>query len=338
MNAQFRANEHYSNCHVMTQSSQLTALPVGYRLAEYTIVRQLSVGGFSVVYLALDDADRKYAIKEYLPRNLAQRDEEGMVTVPHELDRDAFNLGLKCFFEEGRILAEISHKSVVHVSNFFRANQTVYMVMEYADGRSLGRELELAGGRLEERRIRKWFAALLSGLREVHLHRLLHLDIKPANIYLRRSGYPLLLDFGAARQTLSRRDKHFASMYTPGFAAPEQYEKDQPLGPWTDIYAVGACLYVCMGGSTPQAAQQRLQADKLVPASKLFRHYYSKELLELTDQCLNLAPDARPSTVLAIQKRLLDTGYSQPEPMPESAVAAKRLVGWIKGLAGGRSS
>jgi serine/threonine protein kinase len=183
---------------------------------------------------------------------------------------------------------------VVHVSNFFRANQTVYMVMEYADGRSLGRELELAGGRLEERRIRKWFAALLSGLREVHLHRLLHLDIKPANIYLRRSGYPLLLDFGAARQTLSRRDKHFASMYTPGFAAPEQYEKDQPLGPWTDIYAVGACLYVCMGGSTPQIAQQRLQADKLVPASKLFRHYYSKELLELTDQCLNLAPDARP--------------------------------------------
>jgi serine/threonine protein kinase len=84
----------------MTQSSQLTALPVGYRLAEYTIVRQLSVGGFSVVYLALDDADRKYAIKEYLPRNLAQRDEEGMVTVPHELDRDAFNLGLKCFLKK----------------------------------------------------------------------------------------------------------------------------------------------------------------------------------------------------------------------------------------------
>ncbi|WP_159879632.1 MULTISPECIES: serine/threonine-protein kinase [Aquitalea] len=322
----------------MTQSSQLTALPVGYRLAEYTIVRQLSVGGFSVVYLALDDADRKYAIKEYLPRNLAERDDEGMITVPHELDRDAFNLGLKCFFEEGRILAEISHNNVVHVSNFFRANQTVYMVMEYADGRSLGRELEVAGGRIEERRLRKWFAALLSGLREVHLHRLLHLDIKPANIYLRRGGHPLLLDFGAARQTLSRRDKHFASMYTPGFAAPEQYEKDQPLGPWTDIYAIGACLYVCMGGRTPQIAHDRMADDKLASASKLFRHYYSRELLELTDQCLMLAPDARPPSVMTIQKRLLETDYSKPEPMPESAIAAKKLVGWIKGLAGGRSS
>ncbi|BBF83705.1 serine/threonine protein kinase [Aquitalea magnusonii] len=322
----------------MTQSSQLTALPVGYRLAEYTIVRQLSVGGFSVVYLALDDADRKYAIKEYLPRNLAERNDEGMVTVPHELDRDAFNLGLKCFFEEGRILAEISHSNVVHVSNFFRANQTVYMVMEYADGRSLGRELEVAGGRIEERRLRKWFAALLSGLREVHLHRLLHLDIKPANIYLRRGGHPLLLDFGAARQTLSRRDKHFASMYTPGFAAPEQYEKDQALGPWTDIYAIGACLYVCMGGKTPQVAHERMSNDKLAPASKLFRHYYSRELLELTDQCLMLAPDARPPSVMTIQKRLLETDYSKPEPIPESAAAARKLVGWIKGLAGGRSS
>ncbi|VEB45117.1 Uncharacterised protein [Chromobacterium violaceum] len=81
----------------MTQSSKQTPLPAGYRLAEYTIVRQLSMGGFSVVYLALDDEDRKFAIKEYLPRNLAERKDDGGVTVPHDLDWDAFNLGLKCF-------------------------------------------------------------------------------------------------------------------------------------------------------------------------------------------------------------------------------------------------
>ncbi|MGC0153890.1 serine/threonine protein kinase [Chromobacterium vaccinii] len=317
----------------MTQSSKQTALSPGYRLAEYTIVRQLSVGGFSVVYLALDDADRKFAIKEYLPRNLADRNREGEVTVPHEMDRDAFNLGLKCFFEEGRVLSGIAHPTVVRVSNFFRANQTVYMVMEYADGRSLGRELELAGGRMEERLIRKWFAALLSGLREVHSQRLLHLDIKPANIYLRRSGVPLLLDFGAARQTLSRRDKHFAAMYTPGFAAPEQYERDQPLGPWTDIYGIGACLYVCMGGATPQNAKARRENDGLVPAAKAFGHLYSRELVELCDRCLALSPDDRPATVLEVQKCLQQTEYSKPE---KPAAEGNRLVGWIRGLAGGR--
>ncbi|OHX19982.1 serine/threonine protein kinase [Chromobacterium sphagni] len=317
----------------MTQSSKQTALSAGYRLAEYTIVRQLSVGGFSVVYLALDDGDHKFAIKEYLPRNLAERNHDGEVTVPHEMDRDAFNLGLKCFFEEGRVLSGIAHPTVVRVSNFFRANQTVYMVMEYADGRSLGRELELAGGKMEERLIRKWFAALLSGLREVHSQRLLHLDIKPANIYLRRNGVPLLLDFGAARQTLLRRDKDFAAMYTPGFAAPEQYEKDQPLGPWTDIYAIGACLYVCMGGQTPQNARERREQDLLVPAGKLFRHLYSRELTELCDRCLALEPEARPTTVMEVQKRLLETEYSSPEPQ---SAEGNRLVGWIKGLAGGR--
>lgn len=318
----------------MTQSSKQTPLPAGYRLAEYTIVRQLSVGGFSVVYLALDDDDRKFAIKEYLPRNLAERKQDRAITVPHELDRDAFNLGLKCFFEEGRVLSGISHPAVVRVSNFFRANQTVYMVMEYADGRSLGRELELVGGRMEERLIRKWFAALLSGLREVHSQRLLHLDIKPANIYLRRSGVPLLLDFGASRQTLSRKDKHFAAMYTPGFAAPEQYEKDQPLGPWTDIYGIGACLYVCMGGETPQAARERREQDLLVPASQAFRYQYSRELTALCDRCLALEPNQRPASVLEIQKILQQTEYSQPER--PSGGEGNRLVGWIKGLAGGR--
>ncbi|MBX9265976.1 serine/threonine protein kinase [Chromobacterium violaceum] len=318
----------------MTQSSKQTPLPAGYRLAEYTIVRQLSMGGFSVVYLALDDDDRKFAIKEYLPRNLAERKDDGGVTVPHDLDRDAFNLGLKCFFEEGRVLSGISHPAVVRVSNFFRANQTVYMVMEYADGRSLGRELELAGGRMEERLIRKWFAALLSGLREVHSRRLLHLDIKPANIYLRRNGVPLLLDFGASRQTLARQDKHFAAMYTPGFAAPEQYDKSQPLGPWTDIYAIGACLYVCMGGATPQPSRERCEQDLLAPASQVFRHRYSRELTSLCDRCLSLEPNLRPASVLEIQKSLQQTEYSQPERPP--AGEGSRLVGWIKGLAGGR--
>ncbi|POZ60675.1 serine/threonine protein kinase [Chromobacterium alticapitis] len=318
----------------MTQSSKQTPLPAGYRLAEYTIVRQLSVGGFSVVYLALDDEDRKFAIKEYLPRNLAERNVNDEVTVPLELDRDAFNLGLKCFFEEGRVLSGISHPTVVRVSNFFRANHTVYMVMEYADGRSLGKELELAGGKMPERQIRKWFAALLSGLREVHSQRLLHLDIKPANIYLRRNGVPLLLDFGAARQTLSRNAKHFAAMYTPGFAAPEQYEKDQPLGPWTDIYAIGACLYVCMGGATPPGARERGERDRLVPASQAFRHQYSRELTELCDRCLALPPNDRPATVLEVQKCLQQTEYSSPER--PAAGEGNRLVGWIRGLTGGR--
>ncbi|MDF0605003.1 serine/threonine protein kinase [Neisseriaceae bacterium TC5R-5] len=331
------SDEHYNNSDPMTQSSDQTALPTDYHLAEYTIVRQLSLGGFSIVYLAVNEQGQKFAIKEYLPRNLASRTQDGQVMVSNEIDMEAFNLGLKCFFEEGRVLSGIAHPSVVRVSNFFRANQTVYMVMEYAAGRSLVRELGNLGGRMQEKLIRKWFATLLAGLREVHLHRLLHLDIKPANIYLRRNGVPLLLDFGAARQTLSRENQHFAAMYTPGFAAPEQYEKEGALGPWTDIYAIGACLYVCMGGATPQASKQRKVHDELTPASKLFNHLYSPELLALTDQCLAILPDERPATVLEVQKRLLEANYSVPTEPVLAAGVGNKCFAWFKNLMSRRS-
>ncbi|KZE32902.1 serine/threonine protein kinase [Crenobacter luteus] len=320
----------------MTQSAPQKPLPAGYRLGDYTVVRQLSVGGFSIVYLALDDQERTFAIKEYLPHSLACRSEQFAVTVKNELDRDAFNLGLKCFFEEGRVLAGIHHPNVVRVSNFFRANHTVYMVMEYADGRPLSRELELAGGRLAERRLRRVFAHLVAGLREVHLNRLLHLDLKPANIYLRRNGAPLLLDFGAARETLMRGSRQFASMYTPGFAAPEQYQRDGALGPWTDIYAIGACLYTCMGGTPPPPANERVQHDALAPARDAFAAYYSPELTALTDRCLALSSDERPASLMQLQKLLMAEGYAAPatqraEPaLVEGGDVPSRLVSWLK--------
>jgi serine/threonine protein kinase len=323
----------------MTQSGAQTALPAGYRLEQYTLVRQLSVGGFSVVYLALDDQDNKFAIKEYFPLNLCERDESYQVKVANKLDQDAFNLGLRCFFEEGRVLSGIQHPNVVHVTNFFRANQTVYMVMTYEEGRTLARELENGGGNLTEKRIRKLFAQVAAGLREVHLNRLLHLDVKPANIYLRRVGAPLLLDFGAARETLLRGAKQFASMYTPGYAAPEQYNRDSELGPWTDIYAVGACLYACMNGAPPPPANERLEKDAMAPAAVAFADAYSKELADLTDQCLALKPEDRPPSLMVLQKRLLDPAFTPP-PEPgsrrgeQTSQPVSRLVDWFKNLTG----
>lgn len=308
-----------------TQSKQ-RALPVGTRLEDYTVVRSLSSGGFSEVYLALDQYDRKYAIKEYLPLSMTGRRGKSDVTVLNELDREAFKLGLKCFFEEARILAAIQHPNIVRVSNFFRANQTVYMVMDYTEGRPLAKEIELSPQGIAEPRLRRLFAELIGGLREVHLQHLLHLDIKPANIYLRRNGIPVLLDFGAARQTLGRV-QHLASMFTPGYAAPEQYDAQAKLGPWTDIYALGACMYMAMGGDKLPSADLRLKQDKVVPASKAFARYYSPELLALVDDCLGLDPLTRLASLSEMQKRLRDKNYVTPEPPRGVSAWLGRLIG-----------
>jgi serine/threonine protein kinase len=108
---------------------------------------------------------------------------------------------MKCFFEEGRALAKLNHPNVVRVLNFFRANETVYMVMQYERGRTLQDYIQKHQRRDRESFIRYVFTRMLNGLREVHAHKLLHLDLKPSNIYLRNDGTPVLIDFGAARQT-----------------------------------------------------------------------------------------------------------------------------------------
>jgi serine/threonine protein phosphatase PrpC len=86
---------------------------------------------------------------------------------------------------------------------------------------------------------------------------MLHLDIKPANIFITDDNKAVMIDFGAAREVLSKEGNFIRPMYTPGFAAPEMYRRDSSMGPWTDIYAIGACIYACMQGYPPNDAPQR---------------------------------------------------------------------------------
>lgn len=277
-------------------------LPSGFRLDGYRIERQLSLGGFSIVYLAYDEEGMPVAIKEYLPNTLALRTEGNIVPVIPEEHQSAFRHGMKCFFEEGRALARLSHPNVVRVLNFFRANETVYMVMQYERGRTLQEHIHKHKGQIREDFVRNVFTRLLNGLREVHAQKLLHLDIKPSNIYLRVDGNPVLLDFGAARQALQDDKPALKPMYTPGFASPEQYKAPDQLGPWSDIYSVGASMYACLAGTAPQAADRRLDQDMLVPATRKWAGKYSRQLLETIDWCMVLDYLDRPMSVFALQK------------------------------------
>ena len=290
----------------MSQNNQ--ALPPGCELEGYRIERQLSAGGFSIVYLAHDAAGTPVAIKEYLPNALALRGEGQVVpTVPPEFQAD-FNHGLKLFFEEGRALTGLDHPNVVRVLNFFRANGTVYLVMRFETGRTLRDYVRKHWGRLPEAFLRKIFSGLLDGLGEVHGSGLLHLDIKPANIWLRTDDSPVLLDFGAARYAVDIGPPEPRAMYTPGYAAPEQYHGKFTLGPWTDIYAIGACMYACMQGYPPNEAPQRLEKDRISTALTRLRGIYSDNLIEVVEWCMALDPLSRPQSVFALQKELSREG------------------------------
>ena len=289
-------------------------LPSGFPLEHYRIERQLSLGGFSIVYLAYDEDGTPVAIKEYLPNSLALRKEgEVTPTIPSD-SQAAFRYGMKCFFEEGRSLARLMHPNVVRVLNFFRANGTVYMVMQFERGRTMHDYIQKHKGDISERFLRGVFTRMLNGLREVHAHKLLHLDIKPSNIYLRTDGTPVLLDFGAARQTLVSDQPILKPMYTPGFASPEQLNGREGLGPWSDIYSVGASLYACLAGSAPMRADQRVRKDELIPAEKQFAGRYNRQLLQTINMCLHLDHMKRPQSVYALQKALARRFGGDPVP------------------------
>ena len=297
----------------MSSKIKPAPLPPGSTIGGYRVVRRLASGGFGVVYLALDAEGKQVAIKEYLPASLATRapGELQPAVAPEKLS--LYRLGLKSFFEEGRSLAQISHASVVSVLNFFRENETVYMVMNYLEGATLqefivtARELK-ADKVFRESTIRSLFDEVLRGLRIVHQHKMLHLDIKPANIFITNDDKAVLIDFGAAREVLSKEGNFIRPMYTPGFAAPEMYRRDSQLGPWTDIYAIGACIYACMQGIPPNEAPQRQDKDRLALALNKLRGVYSDNLIEVVEWCMAMDPLSRPQSVFALQKELSREG------------------------------
>lgn len=276
----------------------MDTLRPGVRLDDYRLLDVLGGGGFSIVYLARHRRfGSHYVIKEYFPRRLARREPDGSVTAQSPDTEARLNRGRKLFFQEASTLAELKHPNIVNVVNFFRANGTVYMVMDYQEGANLQDYLKKYKGGLSEKFLRVVFPRLLNGLAAIHAQDLLHLDIKPGNIHIRHGGRPILLDFGAVHGFPQSRREQPSQVVTAGFSAPEQYKREGLLGPWTDIYSVGATMRACIEGVPPPSAKQRMDKDRMVPATVRFKKRYSSNLLSAIDQAMDMDPECRPRNV-----------------------------------------
>ena len=275
------------------------ALAPGCRLDDYVIERRIGGGGFSIVYLArVADTGVEVIIKEYMPLKLAFRDSDGVtIRTRDDQSNENFSHGRRLFFQEASTLATLKHPNIVNVINFFRAHGTVYMVMAYEKGMNLQDYIRRHNGNLSEALIRTVFPALLDGLKLIHTQGMLHLDIKPGNIYLRAGGNPLLLDFGAVHQILQSRQFQPSQVVTPGFSPIEQLDPSGYVGPWTDIYALGATMRACIEGSAPPPAAERRMKETMKPAVVAFRRRYSQGLLAAIDWAMEVDPLLRPQSV-----------------------------------------
>ena len=346
----------------------LHALPPGAVLHDYVIESELGSGGFSIVYLARHrlNSDWLFAIKEFLPRELAVRDNDGASVHPVDTEAsDAFEDGLKRFRDEAEQLRKFRNEPyIVSCLNYFEQNGTAYLVMDYDDGLPLSEFLErreAAGQPFAESDLRAVVEPLLEGLEVIHRAGVLHRDIKPGNVFVRRSdditgrpAQPVLIDFGAAKQNYLAQHSRSHAPYTPGFASYEQVSSEGKIGPTTDIYAVGALMWRMVAGGcpederlfvtegaggtgntgvwtpTPRAVEKRAYAlhrgrsDPMVPAVQLGAGRFSPALLRAIDACLKLYPEDRVQNCQSLARLLEGTDGSEfrSEPHGKSASAS----------------
>ena len=287
----------------MNTQEHKQALPAGSGLGSYRVVRVLGAGGFGVTYLC-DHVGLgvQVAVKEYLPNEIAVRD--GSQVHPKSTgDREGFDWGLSRFMEEARTLARFEHPNVVRVRDCFEANNTAYIVMDYEDGEALDRLLRRLGT-LTEAQLRRVVLPVADGLRQVHAAGFLHRDVKPSNVFVRRSNEsPVLLDFGSARQALGRKSRSVTAIASAGYSPPEQYESKGDQGAWTDIYALSALCHRAMTGVAPVEAPRRtgeLARSRVDPQAKLAASDatgYSSGLLEAVDWGLRVIEAERPQSI-----------------------------------------
>lgn len=263
-------------------------------------------GGFGITYLAWDMVlDTTAAIKEFLPLSSVSRG-PGTISVRANSEQDEafFSQGLNIFLREAKTLAQFSHPNIVRIRDYFTANNTAYLVMDYHQGRPIDRYLKECGGRLTAEQALAVMLPILSGLEAIHEKGFLHRDIKPQNIYLTDKDVPILLDFGAARFSMADAGKTLTVMLSAGFAPFEQYHKKGRQGPWSDIYACGATLYYLVTGKMPADAIERQHDDKLEPPVK-YHPQLSPAFSQAIMAAMATSPPARPQNIGGFRSRLV---------------------------------
>lgn len=310
-----------------TVGGSANCLAPGVHIGEYRLLDVIGEGGFGIVYRARDiSLDRIVAIKEYMPATLAGRKSSNEIHVRSQ-HRGAFDAGLRSFINEARLLAKFSHPALVHVYRFFEFNGTAYMVMRHYEGQTFRIFLGAQHDRMNQRMLSAIVSPILDVVEMLHAADCYHRDIAPDNVFLQNSGMPVLLDFGAARRIIGDMTQALTMVLKPGFAPIEQYVDDgaMPQGAWTDIYQIGAMLYLAITGKPPATSVARMINDPVAALTTTSYAGYSPQFLHGVHRALAVKPQDRPQTIAELKELLGISTFTAPMFNPWTNAAAPGL-------------
>lgn len=252
---------------------------------------------------------------------------------------------LDAFETEARTLAELDHPALAKVSDFFEMGQTHFLVMEFIDGKTLSRVVELAPKNLSERRVVQWTRELTDVLSYLHMQKppVIVRDLKPDNIMIDSKRRLRLIDFGISKRLKPGEGTReiVKGMGTAEYAPLEQYGSST-TDQRSDIYALGATLYFLLTEIAPPPAWKRAsEGAEPVPPSQV-NPTVSPQFEELVLSMMALKRENRPQTIAEVVS-LLDSvpdpkkaGQSPPRAVPAVSAAPRPQVqtvgsGSIKG-------
>lgn len=288
-------------------------LPNGTLLdGRYRILDCIGIGGFGIIYLCEElPMQRLVAVKEYFPSEWAERDGQ-YVAVKKSQMVEAYRFGLQSFYKEAQISAKFIH--TLHVATIYdvlEANDTVYLVMEYIPGTSIGREMRARDYQpYKPGEMAEIMFPVMEALETFHGSRIVHSDISPGNIMRSEDGEIFLIDMGAAKYALDSQPTLSAAFLKLDYAAPEQYRtaregipKDE--GPWTDVYALGATMYYLLTGQKPTDVMKRLSGKKSdVALPKRCRIRHAGQWRKLLNRAMALEIRDRIGTVTELMEEV----------------------------------
>ena len=285
------------------------------RAGAYRIVRYLSKGGFGITYLAEHTLlEKRVAIKELYISEWCNRDARGAISVGVTANKVKYDKLHRKFISEAKAQCHLDHPGVVRVSDVFEENGTAYYVMDYIDGQSLAKLLEQRRGGMSESEALGYIRQVADALAYVHSTGRLHLDIKPANIMIDRTGRAILIDFGVSKQydPDGLNDSTLIG-HTPGFSSPEQAAGDMRyFSPASDIYSLGATLYNLLTSRRIPDTALRFSGETIpaLPAD------ISPSTTAAIETSLQLRKDRRPQSVPAFLALLNATDDTRRAPDP----------------------
>ncbi len=264
---------------------------------KYIIEKVLGQGGFGITYLATQELlDRKVCIKEFFFKDSCSRTLTGEVELGAIGNRDLVERFLNKFIKEVRTLSQLDHSNIIRVLDIFKENNTAYYVMDYIEGSSLEDVVNSKGSLSEDIAI-DYIKQIANALEYIHQRSINHLDVKPANIMIRRNdNKAILIDFGVSKQYDSQGEQ---TSTTPvgisyGYAPIEQYRPGgvSEFSPQADIYSLGATLYKLLTGQVPPQAMEILN-DGLPDIINKF----SPQVKDVIKQSMQVRKQDRPDSI-----------------------------------------